>query len=104
MPLVGVSPFGVIIALVPEMCSEQMIYNICHETKLNFAFALTPFRGVWAGFGFTDRASQPCLPSYTTLLLWFQLTVRGGEEGDGELTSTGCKSTPYMSCHLTLSK
>lgn len=33
---------GIIIALVPPKC-EQMIYNICHETKLNFAFTLTPF-------------------------------------------------------------
>lgn len=34
---------GVIIALVPRNVCEQMIYNICHEMKLNFAFALTPF-------------------------------------------------------------
>lgn len=95
-------PFGVIIALVPQNVCEQMIYNICHETKLNFAFALTPFNGGgWVTHTHTDkpdRASQPC--NNTTLLLWLQF--KGG--GEEELTSTGCKSTPYMSCHLTLSK
>lgn len=58
--LVG-SPFGVIIALVPQNVCEQMIYNICHETKLNFAFALTPFMGAGGShMDKPDRASQPC--------------------------------------------
>lgn len=36
----GVSPFW-----GNHCVGPQMIYNICHETKLNFAFALTPFMG-----------------------------------------------------------
>lgn len=81
----------------------QMIYNICHETKLNFAFALTPFMegAGWFHTHRQNRLSQSTIHDSAAVVSAYSSR---GREGDKELTSTGCKSTPYMSCHLTLSK
>lgn len=74
------SPFGVIIALVPQNVCEQMIYNICHETKLNFAFALTPFNGGgWVTHTHRQtRQSQSTMQQHDAAAV---VTVQGGRGG-----------------------